>query len=680
MSSDMSNSAPGGIESPALSSKYRTAPTATTKLPGGIPYIIGNEAAERFSFYGMKGILLIFMTSYLFLMPGSPLDEKMSDSEAVSWYHYFVGAVYFTPLLGAFIADVFLGKYMTIMLLSIVYCLGHGVLALMGAELPFMEGPLSPGLFLVLGLVLIAFGAGGIKPCVSAHVGDQFGESNAHWLTKIYMVFYLSINIGAAISNLLTPWLLYWYGPHLAFGVPGVLMAIATVMFWMGRHKFIHVPPGGMAFIREVFSARGIKAILKLSVIYVFVAVFWALFDQSGSTWVLQAEDMNRDWLGIHWLPSQIQLINPVMILILVPLLGWVVYPMISKVWPLTPMRKISLGLFIMAGGFVIIGFAQELIDAGEEPSIAWQVLAYAIVTTAEVLISVTCLEFSYTQAPRKMKSIIMGVFLCSVTLGNTITGYVSAIIEVPSDKQHISQAHEKISVWMQEHDGALPDEAQAKQLLEGLGDQAGLQPPFYSLTDSGFMIGLPLGEGSVGSFTSGNLFYLVDGTEDHMEWPAMEELSRAADRVEAFWKENDRLPSEEQGVELVKGEMDPWGQSVVYRLVNRKNFTVGSPGPDGDLLTPAAIVLQGTIEEPAAADEKGSWLARRRAELQFDLGSTGSGEIVLTRDTQIGGQLRLSGASFFWFFTWLMLGTAVVFIPVAYFYKSRTYIMEESP
>ncbi|MCH2139848.1 MAG: MFS transporter, partial [Phycisphaerales bacterium] len=229
-----------------VSSKYRTAPLATPDLPPGIPYIIGNEAAERFSFYGMKGILVIFMTSYLYLMPGSPLDAKMSDAEAVSWYHYFVSAVYFTPLLGAFIADAFLGKYLTIILLSIVYCLGHGALALMGTDLPFMEGSLSPSLFLVLGLILISLGAGGIKPCVSAHVGDQFGESNSHWLSRIYMVFYLSINLGAAISNLLTPWLLYWYGPHWAFGVPGVLMAIATLVFWMGRRKFIHVPPGGM--------------------------------------------------------------------------------------------------------------------------------------------------------------------------------------------------------------------------------------------------------------------------------------------------------------------------------------------------------------------------------------------------------------------------------------------------
>ena len=662
-----------------MASKYRTAPSPTSKLPGGIPYIVGNEAAERFSFYGMKGILAIFMTTYLFLMPGAVDATPMSEVDAATWYHSFVIAVYWTPLLGALIADTFLGKYLTIMLLSIVYCIGHGALALMGTELPFMDEPLNPSTFLLLGLILIALGAGGIKPCVSAHVGDQFGETNSHWLTKIYMVFYLSINIGAAISNMLTPWLLKWYGPHWAFGVPGVLMAIATFMFWMGRNKFIHVPPRGMAFIREVFSFSGIKIILKLSIIYVFVAVFWALFDQTGSMWVFQAEDMDRYWMGIHWLPSQIQLINPVMILILVPLFGWVVYPALNKVWPLTPLRKISLGFFIMALGFAVIGVAQQLIDAGQTPSIGWQVLAYAVITTAEVMVSITCLEFSYTQAPRKMKSIIMGLFLFSVTLGNSITAGVLMIIKTPSNTQVIAHAHERVGNWMTKHDGALPDEAEGNLLLQGLGDSSGLQPPFYALTESGFTIGMLVDGSTADSVTSGNLYYLADGTEDHMEWPAMAELNTAADQVEAFWKENDHLPSIEQGAELVKGDMDPWGQALVYKLVNRKNFTVGSPGPDGDLMSAGSITLTGSIAEPAALEEEGTWLAQRRAELGLKSETTADGEIVLSRDHQIGGQIRLQGAAFFWFFTWLMLGTAVVFIPVAYLYKPRTYLMEES-
>ena len=662
-------------------SKYLTAPVASKKLPGGIPYIIGNEAAERFSFYGMKGILTIFMTSFLFLMPGGVLDEQMGENEAVSWYHLFVGAVYITPLLGAFISDAFLGKYLTIMILSVVYCLGHGALALMGTQLPFMDEPLNPSFFLALGLILIALGSGGIKPCVSAHVGDQFGESSAKiWMTKIFMVFYLSINVGAAISNLVTPWLLTAYGPHWAFGVPGVLMALATLMFWMGRNKFIHVPPGGMAFIREVFSAKGIKALLKLSIIYLFVAVFWALFDQTGSTWVLQAEDMNRTWLGITWLPSQIQAINPVMILILVPLFGWVVYPAMDKVWPLTPMRKIALGLFIMAGGFAIIAIAQGLIDKGQTPSIAWQVIAYAIITTAEVMVSVTCLEFSYTQAPRKMKSIVMGFFLCSVTVGNLITSMVSHVSIVDSDMVLVDAAHEKITTWMSAHDGKRPDDAQGQELLAGLALENNQMRPVYALTESGFSLSITHAASDLADeLTRANLYYALDGSQTEMVWPAMADLNVGADRIDEYWKENDgTLPTNEKGAELVKDVKDPWGQPLVYRLINRNNFSVGSLGPAGDLLTASSISLNGSVIRPDAPEKADTWLARRRAELGVENAATASGEIMLSRDHQIGGQNRFQGAAFFWFFTWLMLGTAVVFVPVAMLYRPQTYLMEE--
>ena len=161
-------------------SKYLTAPVPTKNYPGGIPYIIGNEAAERFSFYGMKAILVVFMTSYLYLLPGSLINEPMQNAEAVANYHWFTSAVYFTPIFGALIADIFLGKYLTIMILSIVYCLGHGVLAFMG-----IHEDINPGLMLLIGLGLIAFGSGGIKPCVSAHVGDQFGKTNQYLLNKV---------------------------------------------------------------------------------------------------------------------------------------------------------------------------------------------------------------------------------------------------------------------------------------------------------------------------------------------------------------------------------------------------------------------------------------------------------------------------------------------------------------
>ncbi len=396
---------------------YLTAPVATDSMPGGIPFIIGNEAAERFSFYGMKAILTIFMTKYL--MDSYGYKDVMSPEEAKTWYHMFTSAVYFTPIFGAIIADYFLGKYKTILSLSIVYCLGHLALALDETRMG-----------LAIGLTLIAIGAGGIKPCVSAHVGDQFGKSNHHLLEKVFGWFYFSINLGAFTSTLLTPIMLKYYGPHLAFGIPGGLMLLATWVFWLGRTRFIHIPAGGKAFFQEVFSKDGLKSVSSLFLIYLFVAMFWALFDQTGSAWVLQAQKMDRDWLGITWLPSQIQAINPILIMAFIPLFTFVIYPALNKMFKLTPLRKIAIGLFVTVPAFLIPAWIESRLNAGFQPNIVWQLLSYTIITAAEVFVSITCLEFSYTQAPKKMKPFVMAFFLMSVSFGNLFVAGVNFFIQ----------------------------------------------------------------------------------------------------------------------------------------------------------------------------------------------------------------------------------------------------------
>ena len=396
--------------------KYRIAPLASSKIPPGIPFIIGNEVAERFSYYGMRAILVVFMTQYL--LNSSGRLEVMSEDEAKGYFHLFVSAVYLTPILGALIADGVLGKYRTIIALSLVYCLGHFALALDDSRI---------GLF--IGQTLIALGAGGIKPCVSAHVGDQFGKSNAHLLGRVYGWFYFSINLGAFVGMLAIPWLLKQYGSTVAFAVPGVLMILATIAFWSGRHRFAHIRPGGMAFIREALSGNGLKTVGRLGVIYLFVAMFWALFDQTGSSWVLQAQKMDRMIAGYEVLPSQIQAANPLLIMLLVPLFSYVFYPALQRVMKLTAMRKISMGLFLTTVAFAIPAWIQMQLDIGQTPHIGWQLLAYLILTSAEVMVSITCLEFSYTQAPKNMKSYIMAFFMMSVALGNLFTSAVNFFI-----------------------------------------------------------------------------------------------------------------------------------------------------------------------------------------------------------------------------------------------------------
>ena len=405
----------------------------TSKMPPGIPYIIGNELAERFSYYGMKTIMVIFMTKYL--MDSSGNAAPMTESDAKYWYHILNMTNYLFPILGAFVADILLGKFKTIISLSILYCLGHLALGLFDTRFG-----------LCVGLTLIAMGSGGIKPCVSAHVGDQFRPDKKHLINKIFSVFYLSINIGAAISSLLTPVLLNRFGPHVAFGVPGVLMLIATIVFWMGKRKFVAIQPVGWNYYKnELFSIQGKKALLQLSIIYAFISIFWSLFDQTGSAWVLQAARMNRmvnlGFIEFELLPSQIQAINPLMIIILIPLFVFIVYPYINKFYNLTALRKITAGMFIASFSFVLCAIPENQISHGGQPTILWQFFAYLFLTIGEVLVSITALEFAYTQAPNSMKSFVMGFYLLSISLGNLVTAIVNGFIQNPNGSNKLEGA-----------------------------------------------------------------------------------------------------------------------------------------------------------------------------------------------------------------------------------------------
>lgn len=396
---------------------YLTAPQDLSTMPPGIPYIVGNEAAERFNFYGMRAILVVFMTRYLLDRNGAA--APMGEAEANQWYHWFLASNYFFPALGAILADAFLGKYRTIIALSLVYCMGSVVLALDQTRL---------GLF--VGLGLIALGAGGIKPCVSAHVGDQFGSRNSHLVSRAFGWFYFSVNFGSFFSILLIPWLLEHWGARWAFGVPAVLMLLATWVFWLGRHKFAHIPPGGKTFLRDTFNREGFAAIGRLAILFAFVAVFWSLWDQSGGEWVLQAEKMDRNFLGFTWLSSQVQAVNAIMILAFIPLFQYLIYPAISRVFPLTPLRKIGIGLVVIGLSFLVSAWIEAQIVAGLTPNIGWQMPAYALLSAGEVMVSITALEFAYTQAPRHMKSIIMSLYLLSISAGNAFTALVYVFIK----------------------------------------------------------------------------------------------------------------------------------------------------------------------------------------------------------------------------------------------------------
>ncbi len=409
-------------------SPYRSSPEATDKMPKGMAYILSNEAAERFSFYGMSSILMVFMTKYL--MGSDGILKVMSNEEAKTWFHVFTAAVYCTPLIGAFISDIWLGKFRTIIIFSILYCVGFGVLA--------WDDTRSG---LTCGLVLIALGSGIVKPCVSANVGDQFSQSNKHLLQKMFSWFYFSINLGACISMLACPWLLDRFGTRWGFGVPAVLMVLATVAFWMGRKKYVHIPPAGKSVLQDILNPEILALMGRLSIIYLFASVFFALYYQSQSAWVLQAENMELRWLWINWLPAQVQFVNSLYILIMIPLFSYVIYPLIDKVFPLTDLRKVGLGMLMTAGCFLVPIWIEHQIAQGSPPSIGWQFFAYIFLTGGEIMVSVTVLEFAYTQAPKKMKSFIMCFYLLAIALGNVFAAGVNHFIRNADGSSKLSGA-----------------------------------------------------------------------------------------------------------------------------------------------------------------------------------------------------------------------------------------------
>ncbi|WP_374086526.1 POT family MFS transporter [Methylomicrobium lacus] len=396
---------------------YKNQRDTSSALPKGIPYIIGNEAAERFSYYGMRAILVIFMTQHL--MNASGQRDVMTEQEAQAYFHLFGAAVYLMPLFGAVLADFYWGKYRTIIVLSLVYCLGHLSLTVDDTRLG-----------LALGLGLIAIGAGGIKPCVSAHVGDQFGSGNVHLLGRVFGWFYVAINLGAFLAMLVVPWLLEHAGAASAFAAPGVLMLLATGVFWSGRRRFVQITPAGKQLFKDLSDRSHWPALGKLAVIYALVAVFWALFEQIGSSWVLQAEKMDRRIGAAELLSSQIQALNPLLIMLLTPCFSYSVYPFLNRYIQLTALTKITLGLMLTVLAFAIPAAIQTQLDQDIQVHIVWQLPAYLLMTAAEVMVSITCLEYSYTEAPKSAKSLVMAAYFLSVSLGNLFTSAINFLIQ----------------------------------------------------------------------------------------------------------------------------------------------------------------------------------------------------------------------------------------------------------
>ena len=433
--------------------KYRTAPLKTDRMPPGIPYIVGNEAAERFSYYGMNSILVLFMTQYLVTASGQP--DLTSAEQADAWYHTFVFVSSMSCcVLGAFLADALIGKYRTILFAS------RSSIAL---------GTLPSRWTTRVG---VDRGAEPDRPGRRGHQtlrqrergGPVRAVQPASVTSRLQLVLFLD-QLRFRFRNAPDPLAagpLSGRPPAWPPGSPPgpcipwrnvtapALPSAPPASSWSSppsssgsaaKSSPISPPPAFDRSPHEFTRAENLKALGNLLILVPFVAMFWALWQQNFSSWVVQAYKMNRHLFGIDWLPAQIQTVNPIFILIMLPLFSYAIYPAMNKVFRLTPLRKIGLGLLLVVLAFLIIGWIQRRIDAGQHPHILWQILAFLVLTAAEVLVSVTHLEFAYTQAPKSMKSLVMCTYLGAVSLGNAFTAWVNHFIQNPDGSVKLSGA-----------------------------------------------------------------------------------------------------------------------------------------------------------------------------------------------------------------------------------------------
>ena len=365
-----------------------------------------------------------------------------------------------------------------------------------------------------------------------------------------------------------------------------------------------------------------------------------------------------------------------------------------------------------MVIGFAMVGLTQSWIDEGQRPSIGWQILAFAILTASEVMVSITGLEFAYTQAPKKMKSVIMALFLMSVSLGNLFTAGVNHYILVPDRLEEVKSLVEgwrsdKTETHVQ---NAIDHHRKTESAKLGIG--------YEKTTDGGFFLVLKHWEESIddGDLRVG---YGPDLDRDTLVTSEVDVIQNAVGFIGKFWDEHDRLPFADEGASAISSLKDPWGKPLRYRLVNRISFVISSEGPDQIFMTTNDVralvdVKSHTIQQQEETASEGDssdalaslhpanpWIVIRKAQIDAekaikDGNASATWEDYLPEkqildkkdivkqnhnfdiDWQIGGATILAGAAYFEFFTWLMLGTAILFIFVAYFYKPKTYIQDE--
>ncbi len=381
--------------------------------PRGLATLFFTEMWERFSYYGMRACLVLYMVA-----PVSTGGLGFPTARAATIYGLYTGSVYAMSIPGGWMADRFLGGRMAVLLGGIGIAAGNGLIAL-GSESVFYTG-----------LVVVALGTGLLKPNVSGMVGALYSERDPR-RDSGFSIFYMGINTGAILAPLLCGYLAQRVSWHLGFATASAVMILGLIQFLGFRSSVAHVGQRpeprrvGDGNAHAPLTAGEWKRIGAIGVLFVFSAVFWMSFEQAGSSLTLFAEQLTRkNLLGFAFPSSWFQSVEPIFVVSLAPLFSWI-WLRAGERQPSSP-SKFAWGLASAVIAFCIILYGSTLTTAGPVSPI-WLVLVYLFQAIGELLLSPVGLSTTTKLAPRRMVGLMMGVWFFSIATGNYMAGFVAS-------------------------------------------------------------------------------------------------------------------------------------------------------------------------------------------------------------------------------------------------------------
>jgi len=378
-------------------------PAAVRKHPSGLPVLFFTEMWERFGFYCMLAILALYM------------NEKLGFSTRTvgQIYGAYVALVYFTPVLGGFLADRFLGFGRSILIGAVFMCTGYFLLAI----------PTLPMFF--TGLACIIMGNGLFKPNISTLLGNLY-QDLPEKRDAAYNIFYMGINIGAFFSPIVAAYLRNTYDWGYAFAAAGVGMIVSFILFITLRRHTLAGENKAQADrgTQIVLTAQQEKSrITALLLVFGIVIVFWMAFHQNGFTLTFWARDATATTLS----PETTQAFNPFFVVAFTPLLVWFWMQLRKRGMEPSTAAKIGIGMLLTAGAFSIMTGAG--LSGGDDGrvSIAWLISAYAVITVGELCLSPMGLSLVNKLAPARMRGLLMGGWFAATSIGNYLSGLLGS-------------------------------------------------------------------------------------------------------------------------------------------------------------------------------------------------------------------------------------------------------------